>query len=361
MLFIIANQMILLAAFMLLFLGSYFLFWKYSKTTKILGCSFISEFYRITTEVLTTNFEQIYFISFSSVFLTYGLFYIYIISFIRDDFKIFIKRNYLLFTPCIIDILYKIYWLFQSQEASQNHLNSHSFYLYDETFETLTYLYGIVIQIIIIDDIEKYLNKKPINLHFQWLKKIAWALLGLNIFWLIDDLQTALYLYKVPTEYFEIISGLFFLITVCWLGYIGLATSFGFITSKDSKVKRTDLFYDLNPERQNVYTELEIFLQETKMFKKNDLTLSDLSKNLNIRKTSLSRAINAATGNNYYHYINNLRLKEFKTLINTDKGQKMTIEGLAKEAGFGSKATFYSFFKKVEGVTPKIYQNRLCQ
>ena len=354
MLTFLTIQMILLAAFMLLFLGIHFLIGKHSKNEFLLGLGFISEFYRTITWVLTHNFEQVYFISFSNIFFSYSLFYLYIISLTRKPAKVFTKKTYLLFTPCIFDAVHKIYWLFQSREALNNYLSSDTLYFYRETFEMLSYLYGTVISFLIIVSINKRLKMTSIDFLYQ-TKKIIWILLGLNVFWLIDDIQVALQLPRLPAKYVHTISASFFLIIVYWIGFIILQISHFFQKSQNQR-KKTEHSYILNAEKQSIYARLEAFLEKTKIYKDTNLTLTYLSEQLEVKKILLSQTIKCATGYNYYHYINNLRLKEFKTLVAEGKGKRMTIEALAEEAGFGNKVTFYNFFKKAENMTPKEYQ-----
>jgi len=70
----------------------------------------------------------------------------------------------------------------------------------------------------------------------------------------------------------------------------------------------------------------------------------------------LSTIINQEAKTNFYNYINQFRVKEFKRLLQTPKAQQYSILGLAKEAGFNSKSTFYAAFKGIEGMAPKEYQ-----
>ncbi|RPG38683.1 MAG: helix-turn-helix domain-containing protein [Muricauda sp. TMED12] len=64
--------------------------------------------------------------------------------------------------------------------------------------------------------------------------------------------------------------------------------------------------------------------------------------------------------NNQYHcsvmdFINKMRIEEFKILVEKDGCELYNIEGLAKNCGFNSRATFYRAFKKHEGKTPSAY------
>ena len=69
--------------------------------------------------------------------------------------------------------------------------------------------------------------------------------------------------------------------------------------------------------------------------------------------------INTYTQNNFYHFTNQFRVKEFKKLLLSTKAKQLSLLGLAEEAGFYSKSIFYTVFKDAEGITPKQYQNQL--
>ena len=100
-------------------------------------------------------------------------------------------------------------------------------------------------------------------------------------------------------------------------------------------------------------------MEGTKAYLQSDLTLKSVSETLQTKQGTLSRVIIQATRANYYTYLNNFRLAEFKQLLVQEENKKFSLEGLAKQAGFGSKTTFYTFFKKVEGMTPKEYRKKL--
>ena len=54
-----------------------------------------------------------------------------------------------------------------------------------------------------------------------------------------------------------------------------------------------------------------------------------------------------------------LQIEKFKQLVQSSKFQQFSILGLASEAGFSSKSTFYAAFKKFEGMSPKQYENSI--
>ena len=57
--------------------------------------------------------------------------------------------------------------------------------------------------------------------------------------------------------------------------------------------------------------------------------------------------------------LNYYRVQEFKRRLTDPEYQHLSLEGLAYEAGFRSKATFNRAFKKLERMTPGEFRKRM--
>ncbi|MFA8436978.1 MAG: helix-turn-helix domain-containing protein, partial [Marinifilaceae bacterium] len=69
--------------------------------------------------------------------------------------------------------------------------------------------------------------------------------------------------------------------------------------------------------------------------------------------------INQGHGLNFNDYINQFRVEEFKRLLQDPQFSKETLLAVAFEAGFNSKTTFNTAFKKFTGMTPSEYRRSL--
>lgn len=78
-------------------------------------------------------------------------------------------------------------------------------------------------------------------------------------------------------------------------------------------------------------------------------------------RNQLSFVINQGIGDSFYTFINKYRVEEAKRIIADPKNVNFTILSLAFEAGFPSKSSFHSIFKKLTGLTPTEYRNTLLQ
>ena len=100
-------------------------------------------------------------------------------------------------------------------------------------------------------------------------------------------------------------------------------------------------------------------IQQQGLFTNPILNLRTLALELDLKEKELSRLINECGKVNFYQFINEYRIEKFKQLVQSSKFQQFSILGLASEAGFSSKSTFYAAFKKFEGMSPKQYENSI--
>ena len=100
-------------------------------------------------------------------------------------------------------------------------------------------------------------------------------------------------------------------------------------------------------------------IQEQELFTNPKLNLRSLSEAVGLKEKELSRLINECGKVNFYRFINEYRIEKFKQLVQSSNTRHFTLLGLATEAGFSSKSTFYAAFKKLEGMTPKQYEKSI--
>jgi len=104
---------------------------------------------------------------------------------------------------------------------------------------------------------------------------------------------------------------------------------------------------------------IQKYIETNKPYLNPDYNLELMARDLNITRQNLSQTINDEMGKNFYQLINEFRVAAFKQYLNDPKMSHINFLGLAYEAGFNSKSSFYRLFKEVTGETPTEYRQRL--
>ena len=100
---------------------------------------------------------------------------------------------------------------------------------------------------------------------------------------------------------------------------------------------------------------LEQIILEKEYFKKQGMSIERLSIELNISSRQLSFCINYYKKMKFQDYINSLRLQFVISEFENGTVENTTIEAIGANAGFGSRSSFFSVFKKQMGYTPLEY------
>lgn len=114
-------------------------------------------------------------------------------------------------------------------------------------------------------------------------------------------------------------------------------------------------------EAHEIYDQILEALEEDKLFTNPELTLNQLSDKLSIHSKKISYVINLITGQNFSNLINQYRVDMAKKLLIDPQYAHLSYLAIGFEAGFNSKSTFYSTFKKFTNSSPKefVEQNNL--
>lgn len=107
--------------------------------------------------------------------------------------------------------------------------------------------------------------------------------------------------------------------------------------------------------KEDLQNKITRILEETKPYKNPDFSLSDLADLIHVDKVKVSYTINKVMETNFTSLVNKYRVNEFILLSESNDYKNYSILGIATEAGFSSKSTFYKAFKEIKGQTPKEY------
>jgi len=101
-----------------------------------------------------------------------------------------------------------------------------------------------------------------------------------------------------------------------------------------------------------------VLMEKEKLYLETELTLQQLSDKLQLPTYQVSQVINEGMRKNFYDLVNGYRVEEAKRLLVDPKNQNYTILSVGFEAGFNSKTTFNTVFKKFTGQSPTEFKER---
>jgi AraC-like DNA-binding protein len=93
-------------------------------------------------------------------------------------------------------------------------------------------------------------------------------------------------------------------------------------------------------------------MENEKLYQETELTVQQLASKLELPTYQVSQAINEGLKRNFYELVNAYRVEEAKQLLLDPNNRNYTILSVGFEAGFNSKTTFNTIFKKFTGLTP---------
>jgi transcriptional regulator GlxA family with amidase domain len=127
-----------------------------------------------------------------------------------------------------------------------------------------------------------------------------------------------------------------------------------YLLEKENATDTKDI--SLTDKQKDEFKKLELLLnnvmRQSKPYLDEELTLSKLASIMGITDKKLSALLNQYINATFYKFVNNFRLREFKDRIQSASYKDLTIEGIAYECGFKSKASFYRLFKEEMGQSP---------
>lgn len=106
------------------------------------------------------------------------------------------------------------------------------------------------------------------------------------------------------------------------------------------------------------FKRLEALCTNERIYLDNTLHRAQVAENLGISPGYVSQIVNTITGDNFSTYINRYRVEAVKIMITNAEFDDYSLLAIGLEAGFSSKTTFHTAFKKLTGMTPNGYRKR---
>lgn len=296
------------------------------------------------------EFPKFFLTSYVLVYLYCPLYYLFTESVVAEDFK-FKRVHLLLLLPAVLYLLASVRFLVMESAALRSALQSRDY----------------------LDLLAMDFTSIGVNVYFVWrswrLIRRAnqlsiphareWPFAMLSIILLITNLG---WLYVVVPQF-----GIFNFAPIYSFEAVYLTMSFAIFFFGYILIIRAEYFSvrtvvqqiryrNVNMDKtliETVEQKIVNALESTKPYKQASFSLQDLANLTGVDKFKISYTINKSMNTNFTSLVNKYRVGEFIELVNSKGYSNFSILGIAMEAGFSSKSTFYKAFKEIHGQTPK--------
>lgn len=286
--------------------------------------------------------------------------YFYYVKFLNIEHKLS-KTSGLLYLPFIISLIVNLYvggnvYYDLYPIANTNWISP--FYGIEYYFSILFNIVLLVVEFRLLVKARKT-RQRVIDNDFKWIHFFYGLHVFLIVFWVLVDVIDS----NLNSDY-SFIFWLFLNFIFYWIGYRGI---FKFqlarnryeirrIIEKEEKDGNTEK-KDVKINVDNPHFEKMIHLLENdKLYRNPKLSREDVADKLGISIGYLSQIINTVSEKSFSDFLNYYRVEEAKTMIVNNEFDQYNIAAIGLEAGFNSKSSFYTCFKKQTGHTPSAYR-----
>jgi len=110
------------------------------------------------------------------------------------------------------------------------------------------------------------------------------------------------------------------------------------------------------PEVEVIADKIKNAIEQDMLYLDPNTTISDLADAVGITARQVSQVINQSFRQNFFELINSYRIMEAQKIIKHSADPKMTILEIMYKAGFNSKSSFNTQFRKFTGITPSEFK-----
>ncbi len=108
--------------------------------------------------------------------------------------------------------------------------------------------------------------------------------------------------------------------------------------------------------KERVEDKIRKVFEYTEQHYRETITLPHIAAVVNFTVTSFCRYFKKWTGKNYYHYLNEVRIRKACLLLMEDYDRN--IEEVCYTIGYSSPSTFYKHFRKLLNISPREFQHK---
>ena len=297
---------------------------------------------------LTEYYPKLELLPLNTIWMGYSLLFIYV-----QKISVFSRKKiaYKLLYPGIIAFLAQTIIFLLPVETK--------LYIKDSVYLNLFFLLGMLYSLGIAMYTLRFINRHAKEVKNQYssteYKQLYWIALFI-IFSFVPILMMLWSHFLEPSYNLRLITACISVVLLYWVSIRGIMQANILpIIAKSSplKTQTSSIPYTV---LQEVVNKASNYIVSSEAYKNKELTIVDISENLNIHPRRISTAINKIRKQNFNSYINEFRINKAKKLILNQKMDNLSIDGIGDEVGFHSKSVFYYAFKNNTGTTPSRYK-----
>jgi AraC-like DNA-binding protein len=200
----------------------------------------------------------------------------------------------------------------------------------------------------------RLINSATGEVNLNWLRYLLLGIAFMLIIWVVG--------FVLKTMWMPLYSSAAYLAGVLVIGYFMLAQKevYPFEQTELEEIAQVIRQENTKPVKQRFSEEQSVRLKNhltqlmtaEKVYLNNELSLPELAKEIAISTHDLSYLLNECFGASFFQFVNTYRVEEAKQLMLSEKYKHLNILGIAYNAGFNSKTTFNTAFKKHTGLSP---------
>jgi len=97
-------------------------------------------------------------------------------------------------------------------------------------------------------------------------------------------------------------------------------------------------------------------MEKDHLYQDPELSILDVARKLKVPRHHVTQILNEKMGKNFYTFINEYRIQDAKARLKDPTNDNLTVLAIGYDAGFNSKSSFNTLFKKFVGMTPSEYR-----
>ena len=192
------------------------------------------------------------------------------------------------------------------------------------------------------------------------LKWLRWIASGFVLVWTLHlcGSVSGLLGWKEGAHYIGIISNippLFLMAIMVVYSQTHAIRSNPFFSTTPEQKQANNTESSVNPKQAEQLNDLMI---RVKVYQDPELRLEGLADSMNISPRTLSSLLNGHFKKSFYDFVNDFRVRDAQDQLVNPLNQRKTIQRIFEDAGFNSKTTFNTLFKKHTGYTPSEFRKR---